>query len=319
MGITPRQINVNFWRINPESINAYTEDITTKAFEGLDCTNFAEMIRSASHSLDAYAVEDKQGYITGALVRTQHADLPVAYTQKVRQFGKVPLNPGQGLSRVSCFVYEKRRRILLIESPGEGSSTANDWCLYFRTKALQDKGGSLPIIHAAIIESLDSDILFRKLTRITQLKVHIAHLRDVSMFRDAATSKAITTAMLNAKASGSDEITCEFKVPYRRPKKRVTDLSAKPGLKRSFVEKIVRAARGLDPYEITKLEVVGESEDLERQTPLNLLANRVTDKVLVVPFSDDQLPSEAAVRHHCDQIKQLFDKHALVLQSIGGA
>lgn len=318
MGVRPRKISVNFWRINPDTINGHWEKILMDGFDALDCSTLSDTNKGESYSLDSYGVEAKGDYITGALVHSQHAGLPVTYKRGNKQFGQVPLQPDQGLGRVSCFVYDRRRRLLLLESPGEGSSTARDWCLYFRTMIIHQQGGRFTIIHPAIVERLDAHSVFNRLERVTQLKIHIARLRDVSMFRDQATREALISSFKIADESGSDEVICTFKVPAKRPTKRETDLPYKPSLKNRFVKRVVKAMEALDPREITKLEVVGQEEDMERMTTLNLLANRVVDSISAVPFTDKELPSLAAVRHRCELIQELFDKHALVLQSVAG-
>ncbi|MBC6610702.1 hypothetical protein H8B15_07195 [Hymenobacter sp. BT507] len=318
MGIRPRKISVNFWRINTDSNNEHSEKILNDAIATVDCSKFKSFLKGESYSLDAYAVEDRGDYIQGALVHNQMANLPPTYATDSKQFGLLPLTPGQGLSKTSCFVFEKRRRILLLESPGEGSTTARDWCLYLRTMLLEQRNGRFPHIHPAVIENLDARAVFKRLTRITQLRVHIARLRDVSMFRDEATRQAITSSFKVATESGSDEIICTFKVPSRPPKKRQTDLGINPSLQRSFVDKFVSAMDELDPRELSLLQVVGQEEDLERLTQLNLLANRVTDSISAVPFTDSTLPSSVAVRHRCQLILELFEKHAAVIQSVGG-
>jgi hypothetical protein len=318
MGVTPRKISVNFWRVNPDTDNEYSSKLLDEAIAAVDCSTFTSLLKGENYSLDAFSVEDKGGYIQGALVHNQLTNLPPTYAADSKQFGLLPLTPGQGLSKTSCFVFEKRRRILLLESPGEGSTTARDWCLYLRTMILQQREGRMPNIHPAVIENLDARAIFKRLTRITQLRVHIARLRDVSMFRDEATRKAITSSFKVATDSGSDEIICTFKVPSRPPRKRQTDLGVSPSLERTFVNRFVSAMDELDPRELSLLQVVGQEDDLERLTSLNLLANRVVDSISAVPFTDSTLPSSVAVRHRCQLIQEFFEKHAAVIQSVGG-
>ena len=318
MGVRPRKISVNFWRVNPDTDNEHYEKVLDEAIAAIDCTQFKSLAKGASYSLDAYAVEDKGGYIQGALVHNQLTNLPPTYAATSKEFGLLPLTPGQGLSKTSCFVFEKKRRILLLESPGEGSTTARDWCLYLRTMLLEQQSGRFPSIHPAVIENLDARAIFKRLTRITQLRVHIARLRDISMFRDEATQQAITSSFKVATESGSDEIICTFKVPSRPPRKRQTNLGVNPSLERGFIDKFVSVMDELDPRELSLLQVVGQEEDMERLTSLNLLANRVVDSILAVPFTDSTLPSSVAVRHRCQLIIELFEKHADVIQSVGG-
>lgn len=318
MGLKPRKIAISFWRINPDTDNDYSAQLLEEGFAALDCGKLDSIIKGSTHALDCYSVTDSGDYITGALVSNQHADLPLTYTQQKKEFGLVPLVEGQGLGRVNCFVFEKRRRILLLESPGEGYSTARDWCLYFRAMLLKEKEGRLPAIHPAIIERPDARAVFNRFIRVTRLRFRIARLRDVSMFKDEAVREAITASFRAATDSGSDEVICEFIVPNRPPKKRETDLGPNPTLERTFVDKIVGAFSALGPGEITQLSVTGEEEDIEKLTPLNLLSSRVTDFISAVPFTDKDLPSSTAVRHRCEMIKELFEKHTEAIQSVGG-
>lgn len=321
MGLRPRKITVSFWRVNPTSDNELVTEMLAKAFDALECTSLDSIGKGATHALDCYAVEEKDGYLSGALVSNQHANLPLAYTQKRKQFGRVPLSEGEGLSRVSCFVFEKRRRLLILESTGEGGATARDWCSYFHAMLHKFKKGAkdrIPIMSASVIPQLDSRAIFNKFNRFTRIKVRIARLRDVTMFQDEAAKKATTSFLPIADQSGSDEVVCEFKVPSRPDKRARKYLGTKPSLNKPFVEKVIDACNVFGPGEIKTLEVSGEEEDIERTTVLDMLTSRLSDTIFAVPFTDRELPNHVAVRHRCELIKEMFDKHESVLQSAGG-
>ncbi|MGI4760553.1 MAG: hypothetical protein ACRYF0_07605 [Janthinobacterium lividum] len=318
MGLAPRKIAVSFWTVNPQSENQLSIEAITKAFAAFDVHDVEAITQGASHSLDAYAIENSPEYITGALVRTRHTGLPLTYTRHNKEFGQLPLATGQGLGRVSCFVYEKRRGILLLEGGSKSSTTAYEWCEYFRTMLLKQVS-PLPVILPSIVRRLDARHIFDSFTRYTQLRLRLARLRDVSMFKNEADRQTLDASFRAADASGSDEVVCDFKVPNRPPSKRQTDLGSKPSLERGFVRRLVDACEALGPGEVIRLEVTGEEPDVERLRPLDLLADRVKDSISAVPFTDTELPSSTAVRHRCELIKELFSRHAVVLQSVGGA
>ncbi len=318
MGLQPRKIAVSFWTINPQFDNEYSTERITAAFAAFNVQDLEALTQGASHSLDAYAIEVTPEYITGALVRTRHTGLPLTYTRQKKEFGQIPLTSEQGLGRVSCFVFERRRRILLLEGSTKSSTTAVEWCIYFRAIMLKQVA-PLPAILPSIVQRRDARSVFNTFTRYTQLRLRLARLRDVSMFKNEADRKVLSASFLAADLSGSDEVVCDFKVPNKSPIKRTTDLAAKPSLERGFVRRLVDACEALAPGEVTRLEVIGEEPDIERLRPLDLLADRVKDSISAVPFTDTELPSSTAVRHRCDLIKQLFSQHAAVLQSVGGA
>jgi CTP:molybdopterin cytidylyltransferase MocA len=317
MGITSQKIPVSFWTINPQTENEHSNEVANQAFTEFDVHSIEEIIVGQSHSLDAYALEDTPEYITGALVRSRNTGLPLAYARRKKEFGPLPLSTDQGLGRVNCFVFEKRRRILLIEGSSKSSATAFEWCTYFRTMMLK-KSGRLPALLPSIVRRLDARHIFDSFTRYTELRVRLARLRDVSMFQNEADRKMLTASFKAADASGSDEVNCVFKVPNRPPARRQTDLAVKPSLNRGFVRRLVDACEALGPGEVIRLEVAGEEPDVERIRPLDLLADRVKDTIAAVPFTDKELPNPTVVRHRCELIKELFGRHAQVLQSVGG-
>ncbi len=306
-----KDVKIGYFYILPEYELEGAAEKIVKAFTNLDTDELAPL-RKGEDIIDIFYVEDvNDDCICGALVNCQMNGSPFSYDPSIRKLNQVFLDPNVGLAHPACFLFDKKRRVLIIESTKSGPSP-KDWCLLFASSL------AIPSIIASPIMLANTEEVFAKMEYVTRFSYRITNLRHPSLFTELKDKVSVDQAIELAKNSNSETVVCTLSVPLARKNKRGRrsgQQSLNKNFLRSWFERFDLMSHNASG-DIERMEAYGLTDDNEFII-LDLIRNRLIDTFKVENSSrDPSFVSELLIRQHCAHIQASYDKKLVHLEGL---
>jgi len=309
--ITEKDVKIGYFHILPEYELEGAADKIDKAFTNLDTDELAPL-NKGEDLIDIFYVEDvNDDCICGALVNCQMNGAPFSYDPSKRKLNQVSLDPNVGLAHPACFLFDKKRRVLIIESTKSGPSP-KDWCLLFASSL------AIPSIIASPIMLANTEEVFTKMEYVTRFSYRITNLRNPSLFTELTDKVSVDQAIELARNSNSETVICTLSVPLARKNKRGRrngQQSLKKGFIRSWFDKFTAMSHNASGN-IERMEAHGLTDDNEFVL-LDLIRNRLMDTFKIENSPrDPSFVSEMLIRQHFEHIQASYNKKSIHLDGL---
>jgi hypothetical protein len=234
-------------------------------------------------------------YVTGALIYTQENNIAPKYNQKNQSMEAINIEGFDGLGFDAAFFYDATNMLLVIESKVPGPTLES-------LRVLMTMNYEVPSFEAIVVTSKNEYEKFINSKGVRNLKIKMLNLDNQPEGKKTPGVQEATEMVENTNGAY-----IEMKIGSGKNRHRFLDFQKV----KSFADFAVRSV-GLK-HEVTKFEVDIVDLDSGKIEPIDLITNRIFDKISI---DKERTISRFSIGEKIDQIESYYFKRKPFLDEV---
>lgn len=287
-----KRTTLNFFQLSPKEHTVFSMSEISSFLNGLEFTEFKidETSRRVLIIKDNI-IRNGMNCLTGAIYKIKMSDIPSSMNKETLALEQLPLDEISGLAEVTCFIIDPQINLLVIES-GTGVSE-QALCKYI------ERNTEIPALGASYLINPGQVEEFYRMGSVYSFEAKMAKVNNGSLFSEGK-KLAINQILNSADDTNTDVLTYKLEVT---PKTKKEKGSLNKATIARFIQNFLKFK---ESEEVEKLKITGSGDDDERPIVLELIKQRMHDKI---EYEASERTKSYDIRVRISKMEDTYTRH----------